>query len=149
MSEFNEEVYDNLKKEIRNLNPKLTKVRESGDFGTYKNLINAYSEVLKLIEHCEDIIKSESNVVYMDSYTISEGKTRVILYKDQKVYVIDNVHCNFNVEDMVKVLSSHLNKKDIIYIDIRGFGIAIYDYLNNMKFNVKKLDFVNSNIKMY
>ena len=149
MSEFNLEVYENLKKEIRNLNPKLAKVRESGDFETYKNLINTYSEILKLVEHCEDIIDSERNVVYMDCYMISEGKMKVALYKDQNVYMIDNAHCSLKLEDMVKVLSNKLNKKDTIYIDIHGFGLTIYDCLKDMKFDVNKLGFVNSNIKMY
>ena len=149
MSEFNEKVYKNLTKEIESLNPKLAKVREEGNFVTYKNLVNAYSEVLRLIEHCEDVMKTESNVAYMDCYMVSEGKMKVVLYKNQNVYAIDNTHCNLKLEDMVKVLSNKLNKKDKIYVDIRGFGISIYDNLKDMGFNVCKLEFINSNIKMF
>lgn len=45
---FEQQIVDNLKKEIEFLNAKITKVRENHDFGTYKNLILAYKEVLGL-----------------------------------------------------------------------------------------------------
>lgn len=46
---FSELVIDNLKNEIESLTFKIQKVRENHDFGTYKNLILAYKEVLNLI----------------------------------------------------------------------------------------------------
>lgn len=46
---FSELVIDNLKNEIELLTFKIQKVRENHDFGTYKNLILAYKEVLNLI----------------------------------------------------------------------------------------------------
>lgn len=46
---FQEKVLSTLKNEIESLTPKLQKTRENGDYGSYKNLINAYREVLNLI----------------------------------------------------------------------------------------------------
>jgi len=43
---FEENIIDNLQNELKFLNEKLIKTRESGDFGTYKNLIQAYKEIL-------------------------------------------------------------------------------------------------------
>jgi len=46
---FQEKVLSTLKNEIEALTPKLQHTRENGDYGSYKNLINAYKEVLNLI----------------------------------------------------------------------------------------------------
>lgn len=46
---FSEKVLNALKNEIEALTPKLQQTRENRDYGTYKNLINAYREVLNLI----------------------------------------------------------------------------------------------------
>jgi len=47
---FLQETVENLKAEARILNGKIAKARETGTEGTYKNLINALSEILRLIE---------------------------------------------------------------------------------------------------
>lgn len=52
---FNEEIIINLKNEIKSLNGKIKNARENGDFGTYRNLIVAYKEVLKIIQDIEYI----------------------------------------------------------------------------------------------
>lgn len=52
-TDFSFEVVKNLKAEIKSLNGILKSKRESTDFGTYKNIINAYSEVLRLIDKYE------------------------------------------------------------------------------------------------
>jgi len=46
---FGEKVLSTLKNEIEALTPKLQQTRENREYGTYKNLINAYREVLNLI----------------------------------------------------------------------------------------------------
>ena len=46
---FQEKVLNTLKNEIEALTPKIQQTRENRDYGTYKNLINAYREVLNLI----------------------------------------------------------------------------------------------------
>ena len=74
---------------------------------------------------------------------------KVVLYKNQNVYTIDNAHCDLKLENMIKVISNKLSKKDTIYVDIHGFGISIYDCLKNMGFHVNKLDYINSDIKMF
>ncbi len=42
------EIIKNLKNELSSLTEKIKKTRENNDFGTYKNLILAYKEVLGL-----------------------------------------------------------------------------------------------------
>ena len=48
---FKEKVMKTLVDEIDALTPKLQKTRENKDYGTYKNLINAYREILNLIQN--------------------------------------------------------------------------------------------------
>jgi len=48
---FNEKVTKTLIDEIEALTPKLQQTRENKDYGTYKNLINAYREVLNLMQN--------------------------------------------------------------------------------------------------
>jgi len=48
---FSEKVLETLVSEIEELTPKLEKLRKSEDYGTYKNLINAYKEILGLIQN--------------------------------------------------------------------------------------------------
>jgi len=48
---FSEKVLETLVGEIEELTPKLEKLRKSEDYGTYKNLINAYKEILGLIQN--------------------------------------------------------------------------------------------------
>ena len=47
---FDDKVIKTLMNEIEALTPKLQQTRENRDYGTYKNLINAYREVLYLIQ---------------------------------------------------------------------------------------------------
>jgi len=51
---FNDKVTRTLMNEIEALTPKLELTRESKDYGTYKNLINAYREVLNLMRYFPD-----------------------------------------------------------------------------------------------
>ena len=48
---FSEKVLETLVGEIEELTPKLEKLRKSEDYGTYRNLINAYKEILGLIQN--------------------------------------------------------------------------------------------------
>lgn len=47
---FIEQRVNNLKEEAKLLDNIIAKTREKCDYGTYKNIINAYSEILRLIE---------------------------------------------------------------------------------------------------
>lgn len=47
---FEQQIVENLKKEIESLNEKIVKIRENHDFGTYKNLIIAYKDILNLYD---------------------------------------------------------------------------------------------------
>ena len=47
---FKEQCVENLKQEINHLNQKLESIRGKGDFPMYGKLINAYKEVLSLID---------------------------------------------------------------------------------------------------
>lgn len=47
---FYKKVIQTLQNEIEALTPKLQQTRENRDYGTYKNLINAYREVLNLLK---------------------------------------------------------------------------------------------------
>lgn len=47
---FKDKVMKTLTDEIEALTPKLQQTRENRDYGTYKNLINAYREILNLIQ---------------------------------------------------------------------------------------------------
>jgi len=51
---FNEKVTKTLMNEIEALTPKLQQTRDNKDYGTYKNLINAYREVLNLMRYFPD-----------------------------------------------------------------------------------------------
>ena len=47
---FIEQRIDNLKEEAKMLDESISKTRDRGDFGTYRNLIKAYSDILLLID---------------------------------------------------------------------------------------------------
>lgn len=65
--DFIDKVLLNLKNEVGLLNNKIANTRNQENFGTYKNLIQAYSEILKLIERYDWQLK-------YSEYSIDEGK---------------------------------------------------------------------------
>jgi hypothetical protein len=75
---FDETIIDNLKNELVSLTTKIQKTRENHDFGTYKNLILAYKEVLGLYKECvnnkQDILNYHVHIDKVISSTEDIGR---------------------------------------------------------------------------
>ncbi len=70
---FIEKRVSNLKKEAEILDVKIANMNERGDYGTYKNLIQAYKEILTLIERYDWVLKySEYTTGYDKQVSIWE-----------------------------------------------------------------------------
>jgi hypothetical protein len=69
---FNENVTDNLKNELESLTTLVKRARENGDFGTYKNLILAYKEVLGLYK---ELTNEDFNIPITYNFHIENVKT--------------------------------------------------------------------------
>lgn len=88
---FNEKVVENLKKEIENLNSSLENCRKSENFSMYKNLINGYRDVVRLIQdldwrfrHSEYGFKLE-NSNFIDAISIWEQNGDIQI-RNQKIF---------------------------------------------------------------
>ena len=92
---FQENIVKNLKKEIESLNVKIAKSRESGDFGTYRNLIIAFKEVLNLYK--------EMNKEYQKSINFDN---KLKFDKDENIELLR--------ETIVNTIIDQLNKKGIV-----------------------------------
>ncbi len=91
--EFYEVIKDNLKNEIEELNKKINIHREKGDFGTYKNLILAYKEVLGLYKEMIEGSKEGMTICNMsNTFEIDkDGNIEIIANK-----VLNQINAQFN-----------------------------------------------------
>lgn len=111
---FIEQRISNLKEEAKLLDAKIAKARNENNYGTYKNLINAYSEILKLID------RYDWQLMHSEYYT--EGKKQVAVWeqngegsiRNHKVWdvVSDtiNIQGTVTAKDVIGQLKSTLNK---------------------------------------
>lgn len=60
---FNKNVLENLKGEVTELDFKIKKARQEENWGTYKNIIICYSEILQLVDKYEEEIKNEKDII--------------------------------------------------------------------------------------
>lgn len=88
---FYGEIIDNLKKELDILALKIKKARENNNFGTYKNLILAYKEILELYKDLANEFKEEDSnkerqipIVYNIHVQTSEADSLISLSKQIK-----------------------------------------------------------------
>ena len=126
-----------LKNEQVLLLEKVRKAREEDNIGTYKNLILALKEVTYLIQNEEVKLKAEK--MYVDM-----GETTYIYYKG-KMLTLKGTKNDEAIAN--KVIDAVWNSKDVpIYIDTVGFGLALYQFLENKGYNVLKTE--NLNIKI-
>lgn len=87
---FTEEVVKNLKLESRALSESLKKCREKDNFSMYKNLINAYKEVTRLIQDYD------FRLMYSE-YKLENGKRQIAIWEQNADGVVRN-HKVWNVE---------------------------------------------------
>jgi len=141
-------ILNTLFNEINCLVPKITKARENEDFGTYKNLILAYKEVLLLINNTYQQygLKNEKVNMYIN-YIVSPNKNKVeVLIRDKHYMIWGNAYKK--IEDFINPIKQIAeNENATIYIDVNGCGMALYDLLSEIDgLIVKQLRFDNSYI---
>lgn len=161
--DFDEEVIENLKREIVLLGKSMRNERSRGNFSNYKHLINSYKEIMGLIqdlskennadnstrecglnigESLKNISKTpEKEKFYMEFY-YREGKepASIGIFNKDKLWIITNV---YNVDEIIKFIENDTScEKDnsIFYVDINGFGIDIYNILKHNGYNVCELE---------
>jgi ribosome-binding ATPase YchF (GTP1/OBG family) len=94
---FYGEIINNLKEELNCLTTKIKTVRENHDFGTYKNLILAYKEVLGLYKEM-----------------IEEKKDGMIICNFDNTFKIDKEgNVEMIAEQIMKSIKEQLNKCEI------------------------------------
>ncbi len=155
--DFIDQVILNLKNEIGLLNNKIANTRNQENFGSYKNLIQAYSEILRLIERYDWQLKyseystdkgkevavweqnSEGSVRNHKIWNLKDKKDiyiepdrdRLTLYYDGKIGYIklsDSTSC----KDIVDMLCNFVDiSKFNIHVNTSGIGKSIGDELKN------------------
>jgi hypothetical protein len=96
---FKEQVVNNLKYETRKLNEKLQNLRKENNFGMYKNLITAYSEILRLID------RHDWHIMYSEYGTDVDNKNKQIAVWEQNS---DNLIRNHKVWNVLKCKKAEL-----------------------------------------
>jgi hypothetical protein len=86
---FEDDIVNVLKNELKCLNSKITKSRENEEFGIYKNLILAYKEVLTLYKEMTEIKNKNMTICNFDN-----------------TFKVDK---DFNIETFVSKIMSGLN----------------------------------------
>lgn len=94
--------------------------------------------------HSSLLLKKKSeNIMYVDvSHNFSKNKTiKISIYINGEIYTIENESKELRFKDYTSIISSIANThKAIIYIDVNGFGIGLYEELEKLKdVIVKKL----------
>lgn len=142
------EILKNLKEELICLTEKIKEIRNDGNWGTYKNLISAYKEILNLYDRYIYSQKEEFKEIkpmYIDVFN-HESNINVVIYYDNEIISLNDSKCTF--KDYASIIHSFIsNKKVIMYIDTRGFGIGLYDELNQYRdINLESLN-INNNFR--
>lgn len=136
MGKFN--LIETLRTEQELLMNKITKARENGDVGTYKNLITALREITRLIHDEEMIATRNSNKLYFEVES-----ERTYIYYEGVVY-----RTSGNFMTIAKYISRicNGNKSVEIYGDCHGLGLGLLDSLNNLGYTVRNTKLVISDV---
>lgn len=137
INDFKINILSELYNEQRLLLEKIKKAREEENIGTYKNLIQAFRDITYLVQNEERKLNYEKVYVEVDRDGIC------IYFKGEKTLIKVN-----NTDVMANKVKETLNynKEVPIYMDIRTFGMAVYEALRIEDYNV--IDTSNSIIKI-
>lgn len=138
MGKFN--LIETLRTEQELLMNKITKARENGDVGTYKNLITALREIVRLVRDEELYSRSDTSRLYFEA----ESDTVYIYFKDTV----------YRVTGDYKTISNYIDN-DIckgdrsikIHGDCHGFGLGLGDCLYDLGYEIKNTTLVISDFK--
>lgn len=161
------DVVNNLKGEIEELTFKVKKARENENWGTYKNLILAYKEIIKLykgiildvyesdvdeVQHIDNNIKLSLNKDVLSFLKNNEKEDKKDMYIDisrkSKDGCLATIYCDGNLEyihgksfsDIANIITGLEVLRDVnIYLDIRGFGKILADELDSKGIIYRKL----------
>jgi len=147
-NEFKDKVINTLKGEIDALTPKLKQTREDRDYGTYKNLINAYKEVLNLLNdynrryEIKPVSNIKEKIAYVDISILQDTqRIKINIYCGNFIYILNDP--NLSMIDYAVSIKNIFKNDDyvILYIDAQGFGRSLYDILKAEKgFDVRVLN---------
>lgn len=128
-------IRDTLYDEVKCLVPKIQKARENEEYGTYKNLILAYKEVLLLVNdmYKQYGFENKKANMYVNYIALPEKEyDKVEVLVRDKQYIISGSIFK-KAEDFVNPIKQVAEKENaIIYIDTHGRGIALYDLLSEI-----------------
>lgn len=129
MNEFN--LIETLKNEQELLLNKISKAREKGDSGTYKNLIVALRDISRLIHDEVNIMNIELkyNKLYFE---VELDRTNI--YYNGCIYRVKG-----KLNEIAKYIENHIcnNKNVEIYGDLHGLGLALADELKYLGYKIK------------
>ncbi len=128
-------IRDTLYDEIKCLVPKIQKARENEEYGTYKNLILAYKEVLLLVNdmYKQYGFENKKANMYVNYIALPEKEyDKVEILIRDKQYILSGAIFK-KAEDFVNPIKQVAEKENaVIYIDTHGRGIALYDLLSEV-----------------
>lgn len=126
---FNEKLVKALEIEQEELLKKINDTREKGDYGTYKNLIKALTDVVMLIQREYDRIpKNEIQNLYFYCNRFDNKIEAIISFKNEIHRVVgDSNLISKYIKDLCK------NNRVYIYGDTIGIGMAIADSLQDLE----------------
>lgn len=101
-----------LEKELKELEPKITRARENNDFGTYKNMILAYKEVLHLLQ---EVDKNKSSIQQNNDGEIvaSHYCGDFMLHKKKSDIIIDYAY-GYSFVNNFLIIHTQVIDKDIL-----------------------------------
>lgn len=108
---FNEQVVETLKNEEKMLRDKMHNELHNGNYSMYKQLINAYSEIIKLIKRYDWEFRYSEYLTQVDS---EHYQKQVAIWEQNDDGQIRN-HKVWNVEENA---STNSNEKEILYLDV-------------------------------
>lgn len=139
-----QDVVDNLKNEIVELSTKVSKARELGNWGTYKNLILAYKEIVRMYNDIAiDVCKSETN----DTQHV---KTEIALDRGTSNLILDLMEKNSKDKNrengVIRLISEYdyyginVNKEEDSLVFKADMGIVLHNKLMQGKRHRKLID---------
>jgi len=126
-------IKETLENELKALEPKIQRARDNNDFGTYKNLILAYKEVLHLIG---DVEKSgiEYSDYKKDEIVASRYSGNFVLQKRKDIVILDYIN-TYSLHDDKLILDTQVINKDILMNfkknQFKSYILTHEDYIRN------------------
>lgn len=126
------DLIETLKNEQELLLNKISKAREKGDAGTYKNLIVALRDISRLIHDEVNIMNIELKYNKLYFEVESDGTN---IYYNGCIYRVKG-----KLSEVAKYIENHIcnNKNVEIYGDLHGFGLALADELKYLGYKIKE-----------